>query len=372
MKDFKVMTILGTRPDIIKLSRVMAELDKTVNHILVHTGQNYDYELNQVFFDDLEVKKPDYFLNVAAETPAGTIANVIKFSDEIIEKERPDAILIYGDTNSSLSVISAKKRQIPIFHMEAGNRCFDQRVPEEINRKLVDHIADINLTYSNFARENLLREGFAPDRTFNIGSPLGEVIQSNIKKINNSNILKKINLDEKDYFLVSFHRQENVDDPKRLKDFLLLLSAMLKKFNRTIIVSTHPRTEKKISIIKFKNNKKIKFLKPFGFFDYMKLQKSSIAVISDSGSISEEASYLSLNAISLRDTQERQEAMSEATVIMSSLEEKEFMNNLNLCIKGMSENTIILDYKKMNISEKVSRIINSYIPYIKREVFKKY
>ena len=369
---YKLITVVGTRPELIRLSSIIKNLDVNFDHILIHTNQNFDKNLKHVFFKDLGIKKPKYDLNIKSNNAIKTISEIFIKINEILDKEKPDAFFVLGDTNSSLSAIVAKKKKIPVFHYEAGNRCFDQRVPEEINRKLVDHIADINLTYSNFARENLLREGFAPDRTFNIGSPLGEVIQSNIKKINNSNILKKINLDEKDYFLVSFHRQENVDDPKRLKDFLLLLSAMLKKFNRTIIVSTHPRTEKKISIIKFKNNKKIKFLKPFGFFDYMKLQKSSIAVISDSGSISEEASYLSLNAISLRDTQERQEAMSEATVIMSSLEEKEFMNNLNLCIKGMSENTIILDYKKMNISEKVSRIINSYIPYIKREVFKKY
>ena len=369
---YKLITVVGTRPELIRLSSIIKNLDINFDHILIHTNQNFDKNLKHVFFKDLGIKKPKYDLNIKSNNAIETISKIFIKINEILDKEKPDAFFVLGDTNSSLSAIVAKKKKIPIFHYEAGNRCFDQRVPEEINRKLVDHIADINLTYSNFARENLLREGFVPDRTFNIGSPLGEVIQSNIKKINNSNILKKINLDEKDYFLVSFHRQENVDDPKRLKDFLLLLSAMLKKFNRTIIVSTHPRTEKKISMIKFKNNKKIKFLKPFGFFDYMKLQKSSIAVISDSGSISEEASYLSLNAISLRDTQERQEAMSEATVIMSSLEEKEFMNNLNLCIKGMSENTIILDYKKMNISEKVSRIINSYIPYIQREVFKKY
>ena len=369
---YKLITVVGTRPELIRLSSIIKNLDVNFDHILIHTNQNFDKNLKHIFFKDLGIKKPKYDLNIKSNNAIETISKIFIKINEILDKEKPDAFFVLGDTNSSLSAIVAKKKKIPIFHYEAGNRCFDQRVPEEINRKLVDHIADINLTYSNFARENLLREGFAPDRTFNIGSPLGEVIQSNIKKINNSNVLKKINLDEKDYFLVSFHRQENVDDPKRLKDFLLLLSAMLKKFNRTIIVSTHPRTEKKISTIKFKNNKKIKFLKPFGFFDYMKLQKSSIAVISDSGSISEEASYLSLNAISLRDTQERQEAMSEATVIMSSLEEKEFMNNLNLCIKGMSENTIILDYKKMNISEKVSRIINSYIPYIKREVFKKY
>ena len=369
---YKLVTVVGTRPELIRLSEIIKNLDKNFNHILVHTNQNFDKNLKNIFFKDLGIKKPKYDLDIKSNNSIQTIAKILIGVDKILKKEKPDGFFILGDTNSSLSAIVAKKHNIPIFHYEAGNRCFDQRVPEEINRKLVDHISDINLTYSEFARENLLREGIAPDRLFNIGSPLGEVITNNIKKIETSNILKKLELRVNDYFLISFHRQENVDNSTNLKKFLSLLDLMIKKYKKTIIISTHPRTEKQISKIKFNKNKKIKFLKPFGFFDYMQLQKSSMAVISDSGSISEEASYLSLKAISLRETLERQEAMSEAAVIMSSLEGKDFMNNLELCLKGKTENTIISDYKKDIISEKISRIINSYIPYVNRVVWKKY
>ncbi len=369
---YKLITVVGTRPEIIRLSEIIKNLDQCFDHILVHTNQNYDKNLKDVFFKDLNLKNPKYDLNIKASNSIKTIAKILNGIDNIIKKEKPDAFFVLGDTNSALSAISAKKNKIPIFHYEAGNRCFDQRVPEEVNRKIVDHISDVNLTYSEFARDNLIFEGLPKDRVFNIGSPLGEVIKKNDNKIKNSNILNKLKIKKKNFFLFSFHREENVDDRKRLKKFLLILNKTTEIFKKDIIISTHPRTQNRLSKIGIYQNKKVKFSKPFNFTDYIKLQKDSLAVISDSGSISEEASYLSLNAISLRDTIERQEAMSETAVIMSSLDEREFINNLNLCIKGKMNTAIIDDYKKEFISEKISRIINSYIPYINREVWKKY
>ncbi len=366
------MTVVGTRPEIIRLSEIIKKLDISFNHVLVHTNQNFDNKLKDVFFKELELKKPRYDLKIKEKNAISTIAKILIKIEEVLKKEKPDAFFVLGDTNSSLSAIVAKKYKIPIFHYEAGNRCFDQRVPEEINRKIVDHISDLNLTYSDFARENLIKEGYPVDRVFNIGSPLEEVISNNLHRINSSQILKKLSVKNKNYFLFSFHREENVDDKYRLKKFILILNKMSKVFKKKIIVSTHPRTKKQISKINIAKNKYIKFSKPFGFIDYLKLQKNALAVISDSGSISEEASYLSINAISLRDTIERQEAMSESAVLMSTLEEKDFLNNLNLCIKGKKTYEIIEDYKKTLISEKVVRIINSYIPYINREVWKKY
>ena len=369
---YKLITVVGTRPEIIRLSEIIKKLDQNFNHILVHTNQNYDKNLKDVFFKDLNLKKPKYDLDIKAPNSIKTISKVLVGVDNIIKKEKPDAFFVLGDTNSALSVISAKKHKIPIFHYEAGNRCNDQRVPEEINRKIVDHISDLNLTYSEFARDNLIFEGLPKDRIFNIGSPLGEVIKNNHNKIKNSNILNILKLKKNNFFLFSFHREENVDDKKRLKKFLLILNKTAEIYKKDIIISTHPRTQQRLSKIDIQLSKKIIFCKPFNFSDYIRLQKDSLAVISDSGSISEEASYLSLNAISLRDTIERQEAMSETAVIMSSLEEKEFINNLNLCIKGKKNKEIIIDYKKQFISEKISRLINSYIPFINREVWKKY
>jgi len=369
---YKLITVVGTRPELIRLSEIIKDLDKNFHHKLIHTNQNFDKNLKDIFFKDLKINRPKYDLKIKSKNSISTVAQILVKIDAILKKEKPDAFFILGDTNSALSSIAAKKNKIPIFHYEAGNRCFDQRVPEEINRRIVDHISDVNLTYSEFARDNLLREGLPPDRTFNIGSPLGEVIEKNYKKINESKILRKLNVKKNDYFLFSFHREENVDDLIRLKKFLLILNKVEKKYKKKIIVTTHPRTRKQISKIKYKNSSKIKFFKPFGFIDYIKLQQFSLAVISDSGSISEEASYLSLNAISLRDTIERQEAMSESAVLISSLETEDFLNNLEICIKGKKNNDIIEDYKKKFISEKISRIISSYIPYVNREVWKKY
>ncbi len=369
---YKLITVVGTRPEIIRLSEIIKNLDQNFDHILVHTNQNYDKNLKDVFFKDLDIKKPKYDLNINAPNSISTISKVLIGVEKIIKKEMPDAFFVLGDTNSALSVIVAKKYKIPIFHYEAGNRCFDQRVPEETNRKIVDHVSDINLTYSQFARDNLISEGLATDRVFNIGSPLGDVIENNENKIKKSKIISKLNLKRKDFFLFSFHREENVDNKVRLKKFLTILNKTAEIFNKKIIVSTHPRTQKRISKISFNQNKNISFCEPFGFIDYMRLQKDSLAVISDSGSISEEASYLSINAISLRDTIERQEAMSETAVIMSSLDLDEFVNNLNLCIKGKKNKEIISDYKKKFIPEKISRIIHSYIPYVNKEVWKKY
>ena len=375
MKDFKVMTILGTRPDIIKLSRVMAELDKTVNHILVHTGQNYDYELNQVFFDDLEVKKPDYFLNVAAETPAGTIANVIKFSDEIIEKERPDAILIYGDTNSSLSVISAKKRQIPIFHMEAGNRCFDQRVPEEINRKIVDHLSDINMPLTEHARQYLISEGIPANRIIKTGSCMNEILNFYKDKYMERDVLSNLNLKKNNYFLVSAHREENVDYKDNLIKLIESLNLIAEEYNRPIIFSTHPRTKNRLDKIsdEIAPNKLIQFVKPFGYFDYLNLQINATCVISDSGTITEESSILGFNAITIRNAHERPEGMDEGTLIMTGLDKDIILKSIEVLLSQSERLSpkIVNDYSSESVSIKVVRIILSYTNYINNFIWKK-
>lgn len=375
MKEFKVMTILGTRPDIIKLSRVMAELDKSVHHILVHTGQNFDYELNQVFFEDLEVKKPDYFLNVSAKTAAETISNVIKFSDEVIEKEKPDAILIYGDTNSSLSVISAKRRQVPIFHMEAGNRCFDQRVPEEINRKIVDHLSDINMPLTEHARQYLIQEGIPANRIIKTGSCMKEVINNNITKIHQSKILEDLSLKAEDYFLVSAHREENVDYLNNITKLLSSLNAIAEKYKKRIIFSTHPRTRSRINNLKKKIeiNELIEFVKPFGFNDYMKLQINSICVISDSGTITEESSILGFPAITIRNAHERPEGMDEGTLIMSGLEKNIIIKSIEILLSQSKERKpyIVKDYDLDNVSLKVIRIILSYTNYVNNFIWKK-
>ena len=371
----KIMTIVGTRPEIIRLSRVIPLLDKFSKHILVHTGQNFDYELNQIFFKELKIRKPDIFLETASKTAAETISKVIAKSNKIFVDNKPDVVLILGDTNSSMAAISAKKNKIPIFHMEAGNRSFDQRVPEETNRKIVDHIADINLTYSSIARENLLREGLLPDRIINTGSPLLEVIEHYKPKIIKSKILENLNLKKKKYFLISAHREENIDNEKRFYNLIKLLNSLVVEYGLKIIVSTHPRTKKKIKEKKIKFNSKIQLVKPLGFLDYIKLQINSKAVISDSGSITEESSILNFPALNIRETHERHEGMEEGAVMMSKLD----LENIKTCLKILQTQSknysrllpIVNDYNVLNVSEKVLRIIYSYTDYINRKVWNK-
>lgn len=371
------MTIVGTRPEIIKLSRVMAELDKYTNHILVHTGQNYDFELNEVFFKDLGVRKPNYFLNAVGANTAETIGNIISKSDEIFEKEKPDAILLYGDTNSCLSVISAKRRQIPIFHMEAGNRSFDQRVPEELNRKIVDHLSDINMPLTEQARDYLISEGIRPETVIKTGSCMKEILEFYNNDINSSEILNKLKLLEKNYFIVSTHREENVDYPENLISLLNSLNSVAEEYKLPIIVSTHPRTQNRINSLesKVKINDLITFLKPLGFFDYIKLQLNAKCVISDSGTITEESSILSFPAIMIRAAHERPEGMDEGTVIMSGITSDRILESLKVVISQHENKStsikIINDYNVDNVSIKVVRIILSYIDYVNNNVWKK-
>jgi UDP-N-acetylglucosamine 2-epimerase (non-hydrolysing) len=371
------MTIVGTRPEIIKLSRVMAELDKNVEHILVHTGQNYDFELNEIFFKDLGVRKPDYFLNAVGKTTAETIGNILIKADEIFEKVNPDAVLLYGDTNSCLSVISAKRRQIPIFHMEAGNRCFDQRVPEELNRKIVDHLSDINMPLTEQARDYLIKEGIRPETIIKTGSCMKEILTFYKTKIDNCDILKRIQLDEKKYFIVSIHREENVDYPENLKKLVDSLNALAEKYNYPVIVSTHPRTQKRLDDIKneIELNPLVKYMKPMGFFDYIALQKNACCVISDSGTITEESSILNFPAIMIRMAHERPEGMDEGTVIMSGIERSRVLEAVNIMLEQFKQNPtgirIINDYNVDNVSIKVVRIILSYIDFVNRTVWKK-
>ena len=371
------MTIVGTRPEIIKLSRVIAELDKNVNHILVHTGQNYDFELNEVFFNDLGVKKPNYFLNAVGNTTAETIGNIISKSDEIFEKEKPDAVLLYGDTNSCLSVISAKRRQIPIFHMEAGNRSFDQRVPEELNRKIVDHLSDINMPLTEQARDYLISEGIRPETVIKTGSCMKEILDYYKNDIESSQILDKLKLSDRKYFIVSTHREENVDYPENLILLLNSLNAIADKYKFPIIVSTHPRTQNRLNLLdnKVQMNPLITFLKPLGFFDYIKLQLQSKCVISDSGTITEESSILSFPAIMIRAAHERPEGMDEGTVIMSGISSERILESINVVTEQFETNSkkikIINDYNVDNVSIKVVRIILSYIDYINNIVWKK-
>ena len=373
----KVMTIVGTRPEIIKLSRVMAELDNTVDHILVHTGQNYDFELNEVFFNDLGVRKPNYFLDCVGTTTAETIGNIISKSDSLFEKENPDAVLLYGDTNSCLAVISAKRRQIPIFHMEAGNRSFDQRVPEELNRKIVDHLSDINMPLTEHARDYLISEGIRPETVIKTGSCMKEILTFYKDKIYNSEVLKNLNLEKGKYFVVSTHREENVDYPDNLINLLDSLNAIASKYNYPLIVSTHPRTQNRLNSLdsKITMNPLIKFLKPMGFFDYIKLQQNAKCVISDSGTITEESSILDFPAIMIRSAHERPEGMDEGTVIMSGISKERVIESIEVVVKqyqtGENRFKIIQDYNVDNVSLKVTRIILSYIDYINRTVWKK-
>lgn len=374
MKKMKVMTVVGTRPEIIRLSRVLAKLDETTEHVLVHTGQNYDYELNQVFFDDLGLRKPDHFLNAATGGAATTIGNIISAMDVVLEAEKPEALLVLGDTNSCLSVISAKRRKVPIFHMEAGNRCFDQRVPEETNRRIVDHVADINLTYSDIAREYLLREGLPPDRVIKTGSPMAEVLAHYRPAIDRSDVLDRLELEDQRYFLVSAHREENIDDPGSFSRLVEVLERVAHAYDLPVIVSTHPRTRNRISADGVVFHPAIRLLKPLGFHDYVRLQMSARAVLSDSGTITEESSILNFPALNIREAHERPEGMEEASVMMVGLNVERVVQALSLLeSQGRGEvRTLrqVADYGMPNVSEKVVRIIHSYTDYVRRVVWR--
>ncbi|MCS5712442.1 non-hydrolyzing UDP-N-acetylglucosamine 2-epimerase [Candidatus Berkiella aquae] len=371
----KVMTIIGTRPELIKMSRVIHEMDKHTQHILVHTGQNSDYELNQIFFDDLEIRKPDYFLEANCSHTINTIAKVLQETDKLLEKEQPDAVLIYGDTNSCLCIIAAKKRQIPIFHMEAGNRCFDQRVPEESNRKIVDHLSDINIVLSEHARRHLLAEGFPADRIIKSGSHMQEVLDYYMPKINDSTILSDLQLTPKKYFLVSAHREENVDSPQNIYDLLETLNCIATTYHMPIVVSTHPRTRMRLEKCETNHlDSRIQFLKPFGFTDYVKLQLNAKCILSDSGTITEEASLLSLPAITIRNAHERPEGMDVGTLIMSGLKAPNVLEAINVICATHTEKEYrkrVPDYDYGIVSKKILTIVLSYIPFVNRVVWSK-
>lgn len=372
MKKLKVMTVVGTRPEIIRLSAVINKLNvsEAIDHVLVHTGQNYDYELNEIFFKDFNLKKPDYFLNAATGTAMETIGNIIAKIDPILEEVKPEAFLVLGDTNSCLAAIAAKRRHIPIFHMEAGNRCFDQRVPEETNRKIVDHISDINLPYSSIAREYLLREGFPPDRIIKTGSPMYEVLMSKKDDIEQSNVLESLGLESGKYFLVSAHREENINS-KNFFDLVDTLNAIAEIYQLPIIMSTHPRTRKMIEAKGIEFHPLIQTLKPLGFVDYNKLQIESKVVLSDSGTISEESSILKFKALNIREAHERPEAMEEAAVMMVGLKRKRVMQSLKSLINNKDAITPVLDYSSLNVSTKINNIIISYVDYVINNVYKK-
>jgi len=371
IKKLKVITVVGTRPEIIRLSRVLARLDESeaIDHILVHTGQNYDYELNQVFFEDLELRKPDYFLNAAGGNATTTVGQILINIDPILEKEQPDAFLVLGDTNSCLCAIPAKKRKIPIFHMEAGNRCFDQRVPEETNRKIVDHVSDINLTYSDIAREYLLREGLPADRIIKTGSPMFEVLHHYLPKINRSEILKTLSLEKGGYFVVSAHREENINTEKNFNSLVVILNRLADIYKIPIIVSTHPRTRNMIKEKSILFNELVQLEKPFGLSDYLCLQTNAKAVLSDSGTISEESSILNFPALNIREAHERPEAMEEASVMMTGLNTDRVLQGLKQLEYQQRDSRnfrLVADYSMPNVSEKVVRIIISYVDYIQR------
>ena len=374
MKRLKVMTVVGTRPEIIRLSAVINKLESSeaIEHILVHTGQNYDYELNEVFFNDFKLKKPDYFLESAVGNAIETIGNILIKIDKVLEEVKPDAFLVLGDTNSCLAAIAAKRKKIPIFHMEAGNRCFDQRVPEETNRKIVDHIADINLTYSDIAREYLLREGILPDRVIKTGSPMFEVINSRLQDIEKSDILERLGLEENKYFVVSSHREENISSEKNFLGLVDSLNAVAEKYNMPVIVSTHPRTRKMIEEKNIKFNSLISLMKPLGFNDYIKLQIKSKAVLSDSGTISEESSILKFKALNLREAHERPEAMEETSVMMVGLKKERILQGLKV-LETQEKDILryVNDYSMPNVSDKILRIILSYTDYVNRVVWYK-
>ncbi len=372
----KVMTIVGTRPEVIKLCRVIHELDAHTDHILVHSGQNFDYELNEIFFQQLGIRKPDYFLDAVGDSVARTIGNVIAKADEVMEKEQPDALLLLGDTNSCLAAISAKRRKIPIFHMEAGNRCFDLRVPEEINRKIVDHISDINMAYTEHARRYLLAEGVRPETVLKTGSPMKEVLECYQSQIEASDVLDKLNLQTGQYFVVSAHREENVDSEENFANLLASLNAIAEKYNCPIIFSTHPRTRKKLELRGEEDlDSRIQFLKPLGFFEYVKLQMNATCVISDSGTITEESSILNFPAVTIRQAHERPEGMDEGTLVMCGLQAERVMDSIEVVVVHASNKErgfkLVEDYDTDNVSKKVLRIILSYTDYVNRTVWKK-
>jgi UDP-N-acetylglucosamine 2-epimerase (non-hydrolysing) len=371
----KVFTLVGTRPELIKLSSTIKELDRSVEHILVHTGQNFDYELNEVFFEQLGIRKPDFFLNAAGSNPAQTIANVITKVDDLLEKILPDAFLVYGDTNSCIGVISAKKRQIPIFHMEAGNRCFDQRVPEEVNRKIVDHLSDVNMVLSEHARRYLIMEGIRPETIIKTGSSMLEVLNEHKEAIENSKVLENENLEKESYIIVSTHREENIDSPHNFQALLDTLETLQKHFQKTIIVSTHPRTRNKLEATGFVNqNENIRFMKPFGFFEYIKLQKEAFCVVSDSGTITEEASLLKIPAVTIRQAHERPEGMDEGTIIMTGLNPENVIRAIEITRNHFKDEIpfeVVEDYAAESVSKKVVKIILSYTGYINRTVWRK-
>ncbi len=372
----KVMTLVGTRPELIKMSRVIAELDKQVQHVLVHSGQNYDFELNQVFFDDLEIRKPDHFLGAAGDTAAKTIAEVIAKADELFELEKPDALLLYGDTNTCLAVIAAKRRKIPVFHMEAGNRCFDQRVPEELNRKVLDHLSDINMVLTEHARRYLLAEGIRPETIIKTGSHMEEVLDYYMPRIQASDVLKREGLKEDAFFVVSTHREENVDTPENLCDLLGTLRTLADKYQYPIIVSTHPRTRKRLEALgESLDHPLIRFVKPFGLLDYIKLQMSAFCVLSDSGTITEEASLLNLPAITIRNAHERPEGMDEGTLIMSGLKKDRVLEAVQVVTSQHERGTrvipVVKDYQAGPVSKQVVRVVLSYTDYINRTVWSK-
>ncbi len=376
MKKLKVMTVVGTRPEIIRLSRVMARLDEHCEHVLVHTGQNYDYELNQIFFDDLSIRKPDHFLEAAGGSAAETIGNIIASMDGVLLKEQPEALLVLGDTNSCLSVIPAKRRKIPIFHMEAGNRCFDMRVPEEINRRIVDHTADINLTYSSIAREYLLREGLPPDMVIKTGSPMAEVLAHYRSRIDASNVLNVLALEENRFYVVSAHREENIDSDAQFTKLCGALNRVAEEHGMPVIVSTHPRTQKRVDGKGMTFHPLVRLLKPLGFTDYVKLQMKACAVLSDSGTINEESSILNFPALNLREAHERPEGMEEAAVMMVGLDIDRILQGLAiLSSQPRGEHRLlrqVADYSMPNVSDKVCRIIHSYTDYVNRVVWKRH
>ncbi|NTW68503.1 MAG: UDP-N-acetylglucosamine 2-epimerase (non-hydrolyzing) [Chlorobiaceae bacterium] len=376
MKKLKVLTVVGTRPEIIRLSRVLARLDEHCEHVLVHTGQNYDYELNQIFFEDLGIRKPDHFLNAAGASGAETIGKVIIAVDGVLAAEKPDAMLVLGDTNSCMSVLPAKRRKIPTFHMEAGNRCFDMRVPEEINRRVVDHTADINLTYSSIAREYLLREGLSPDMVIKTGSPMNEVLCHYRTRIDASDVLMRLGLETEQFFVVSAHREENIDSENNFEKLVNVLNGIAESYNLPVIVSTHPRTRNRVDAAGVKFDKNVRLLKPLGFTDYNKLQLTSRAVLSDSGTINEESSILNFPALNLREAHERPEGMEEAAVMMVGLEAERVMQALAILeSQPRGENRMLRqvgDYSMPNVSDKVVRLIHSYTDYVNRVVWKKY
>lgn len=376
MKKLKVMTVVGTRPEIIRLSRVLAALDRHCDHLLVHTGQNYDYELSQVFFDDLGLRKPDRFLEAAKGSASATIGNILIAMDAVLEEERPDALLVLGDTNSCLSVIPAKRRRVPIFHMEAGNRCFDQRVPEETNRRIVDHTADVNLTYSDIAREYLLAEGLPPDRVIKTGSPMFEVLHHYMDRIDASDVLERLGLAERDYFVVSAHREENIESDRTFFRLVDIVNHLAEAHDRSVIVSTHPRTKNRIDAAGVQFHPKVELGKPLGFHDYVRLQKSARAVLSDSGTITEESSILNFPALNIREAHERPEGMEEGAVMMTGLSLERVQQALAILEEqgrgDVRSLRLVADYSMPNVSDKVVRILHSYTDYVRRVVWREY